>query len=110
MYIGGDEVAVGTEARQIRIEKGRSPNQESYCSEADESGSAEEAVGFRESAVGFEEAGWCYYVIEVASDRDWLICLSPQSHRVAAYRSSGLWMQDSMAAVRRCSPLIFGVT
>jgi hypothetical protein len=58
---------VGTEARQIRTEKGRSPNQESYCSEADESGSAEEVIGSRESAMGFEEAGWCEDSIEPKS-------------------------------------------
>ena len=39
-------------------QKGRSPSEESWCSEADEPGGEEKAVGARESAVGRKEEGW----------------------------------------------------
>jgi hypothetical protein len=48
---------LGEAEEQVCHNKDRSADEETHCSEADESGSAEEVIGARESAVGCEKAG-----------------------------------------------------
>jgi hypothetical protein len=55
---------VGTAERQICAEEGRSANEESHCSEANESCDEEKAVGSHEKTVGFRQEGWRYVFIE----------------------------------------------
>jgi hypothetical protein len=62
---------VGKTERQICTEKS-SMAKESYRSEADESGSAKEAIGTREGALGCTKKGWRYLSVDRV-DRDWKI-------------------------------------
>jgi hypothetical protein len=54
---------MGAEAGEV-AEKGRSPNQESRHSQADEPSDEEENVGFDEGALGGKEEGWRSILIE----------------------------------------------
>ena len=55
---------MGTAEGQIRTEEGRSTSQESFCSEANEPGSAKEVIRTSEGTLGCEEEGWRYVSLE----------------------------------------------